>query len=129
MAELKCPHCGLMYWYSRDQEPPKVLGNTYQECEKCHKKFLSPMFYEWENLTKEEKRYVLFSQNFWDFGIVEGLSSIVDGISGTVEGIITIVDGIYSIVEGIIEIVEGILGIVVGIYTSKSVHSLLVSLK
>ena len=63
------------------------------------------------------------------YGIVEGLSSIVDGISGTVEGIITIVDGIYGIVEGIIEIVEGILGIVVGIYTSKSVHSLLVSLK
>ena len=70
---LKCPHCGLTYWYSRDQEPPKVLGNTFQECEKCHKKFLSPMYYEWENLTKEEKRYVLFSQTFWDFGIVEGL--------------------------------------------------------
>lgn len=70
---LKCPHCGAVIWYSRDQEPPKALGNTQQVCEKCHKQYLSNMYYEWENLTKEEKRYVLFSQNYWDFGIVEGL--------------------------------------------------------
>ena len=62
MAQIRyserCPHCKQLFWWD-DYERPRAFHCTLRLCLKCGNTFLDSKWYEWENLTNEEKKVAL----------------------------------------------------------------------